>query len=574
MFSGQRLRCLAAACGMSLGAAAPAHMSPLRGQYGFLSVFSGISDDEARSRVRDMVTLDIKEYEFYNACGGYSAPPAGDEKSWGGPFGVVIDRSLVLAYTDEVAKNGGRSWLHVQMQATDHGDTALQSGATVLDPYKVNGKPLLDLVVPNAAWATTIAPRWAAFAKSLGFQGIHWSTFGNWGDSADKGADVHGFLKASLEVLAQHGLGQTCNFVDGFGWDARIQTESLVAFNYWVVWEVPKTEDAYFESHVAPFHGVYVAWPGTSAEHTDETWNSLVVGMTPFEVLKMRWLKAKNYNSSYLAVGDGLRRLQNDFYPNSVPLTDDEVEIIRTKITCQPCGITTSTTTAAPPLLPFHDGNAPSEADCERVDTKRGELQITPGSKDMVLSLTSHETALEEVIKEKRGACWVEIEDYVTVKDADGAQQVVAKFQLGAPAESVTQRRLQHLRDDAEEGSGGPPSRRAAEVGTTDATEEVQAVLDPTAPYDPKVEHADVVILPDRKSSGGGESMPWFYILGTMVSALACCGCYYLWAGNYLCGPWKCDHNLLESDGREPPLSNTPGSETRHQEAPLGDPEV
>merc|ERR1719450_73542 len=83
--------CTAAAGGggavaQGAAAAAPAAqrgMKPLLGEYGFLSQFDGLTDEEARQRVRRMVVLfGIKEFEFYNAFEGYSHPPWVGKQHW------------------------------------------------------------------------------------------------------------------------------------------------------------------------------------------------------------------------------------------------------------------------------------------------------------------------------------------------------------------------------------------------------------------------------------------------------------------------------------------------------------
>ena len=107
----------------------------------------------------------------------------------------------------------------------------------------VDGRPLLDVVVPTAAWAEHIAARWADFAAEIGFSGIHWDTLGDKYGVAAMGGDVPGFLRASRPVLMTRGLEQTCNFVDGFGWEPSLFglsdcNSNTVAFPYWEAWSL------------------------------------------------------------------------------------------------------------------------------------------------------------------------------------------------------------------------------------------------------------------------------------------------------------------------------------------------
>jgi len=139
-------RCAAAVEPSSAGGGVS--MDPLRGEYGFLSEFDGISEADARARVRRMVELfGVREFQFYDAFEGYSRPPRGDAEHWYcACLHKPVNRSILRAYTEEIARVGGRSWLSVQAMATDLGDVELQAEARVLGHHDVGSQPLLDVV--------------------------------------------------------------------------------------------------------------------------------------------------------------------------------------------------------------------------------------------------------------------------------------------------------------------------------------------------------------------------------------------------------------------------------------------
>lgn len=319
-------------------------MGPLRGQYGFLTQFDSMSAEQTRNRVIQMVEyFNIMEFQFYDAFGSYSGPPRTEQEAWVGPlFGRFVRRSVVWTMTDEVRRSGGRSWLYVQAVGADPGDAALELGHTVVGQHIVNDVPLMDIVVPTAAWANAIAPRWAAFAAELGFSGIHWDTLGNVNKAMREQADFPAFLRAALPALRAQGLDMTANFVDGAFWDPLLLAGGTIAFPYWEVWTVPAVQERFF-SQVAPQGGgVFVCYPGRSADHTGERQNSEAVGMAPFDLLLERWQLAQAAGNAYLAVGDGTRYLQYEYFPDTASLTDEELAKLR-QLTFHAPGATSST---------------------------------------------------------------------------------------------------------------------------------------------------------------------------------------------------------------------------------------
>jgi len=313
-------------------------MDPLRGEYGFLTKFGGISADDARLRVRSMCEVfNIFEFQFYDALEHYSWPPAPGKDCWHNPFGQEVCRSILKAYVQEIQHLGGRSWLYVQAMGTDPQDTNTQNGFAVAGQHLVDGRPLLDVVVPTAAWAEHIAARWADFAAEIGFSGIHWDTLGDKYGVAAMGGDVPGFLRASRPVLMTRGLEQTCNFVDGFGWEPSLFglsdcNSNTVAFPYWEAWSLPTQEDHFFKE-VAPLGGgVFVCYPGKSVSHAGEDWNSEAAGIWPLDLLIRRWQKARCHGSAYLAIGDGLRHIQDEYFPDSLPINNADINKITEQV--------------------------------------------------------------------------------------------------------------------------------------------------------------------------------------------------------------------------------------------------
>lgn len=156
----------------------------------------------------------------------------------------------------------------------------------------------------------------------------------------------------------------------------------------------------------------------------------------------------------------------------------------------------------------------------------------------MLLSLISHETAIEEMIRTMKDVCWVEITDYVPITDyipissTDDATEVKVMFRLRpfmadfaqhrlAPASfpPVVQRRLNASAEDAKKSFLQHWATKP--MGTMDATNELQAILDPTQPFDPKVEKAVIRIHKDEKADE--PVLPWKIMLAAGVATFSCC---------------------------------------------------
>mmetsp|Transcript_27122 Transcript_27122/g.77625 ORF Transcript_27122/g.77625 Transcript_27122/m.77625 type:complete len:436 (-) Transcript_27122:66-1373(-) len=206
----------------------------------------------------------------------------------------------------------------------------------------------------DPAWAVRFVPQWAAFAAKLGFTGIHWDTFGDFGHyeevngpknpfQGDKGApkpDIPGFLRAALPILQKYGLLQTLNFVNGFGWDPALLREEvgkqweaqvgrIIAFPYWEVWS-PAKEKEFLETVAKDSNGFVVSmYPGYSKYHCclkNERQNAAEYGVWPFELGMKRWKRAIAAGGTYHLVVDGLRYLQGPFVPDAVRFGSQEVE--------------------------------------------------------------------------------------------------------------------------------------------------------------------------------------------------------------------------------------------------------
>lgn len=303
-----------------------------------MTQFDALSQDEARARVKQMAELfGIREFQFYDAFEGYSRPPSGKDVWHHALFGRKIRRDVIQAYTDEISKYRGRSWLYVQAMGADPGDRQFEEGAEVVGQHVVMQKPLLDVVVPDASWARHVAPQWAEFANALGFSGIHWDTLGAYNSRMTQRQDFPGFLREALPILKKEGLDQTANFVDGAFWDASLKGDKdgegkVIAFPYWEVWTVPRVVNDFFREAVPEGGGVYVHYPGKTADHEGERQNEMNRGVWPFDLLIWRWQKAHATGNTHLAVGDGLRHIQSEYFPDTVDIAGPDMVKLRSTV--------------------------------------------------------------------------------------------------------------------------------------------------------------------------------------------------------------------------------------------------
>mmetsp|Transcript_82270 Transcript_82270/g.180898 ORF Transcript_82270/g.180898 Transcript_82270/m.180898 type:complete len:437 (+) Transcript_82270:172-1482(+) len=304
----------------------------LTGETGVISEYEGVSEEEARARIREMVkNFNIQNFEFRDAFGGsYSYAPPPEATEWKSPHtGQVVRRATLEAFLAEIHDHGGQAWLEVQAMAVDSGGCENRDHCKVLEKHRIGGKTPVDLVSLSMDWAYAMAWSWANFAEGLKFKGIQWNMIR--APLLVQRQDVSDFLYATRPVLEEHGLKQVSNFIDGFGWKPEFILDKVLEFPYWTVWTVPVAEDAFF-ANTLRVKGVFVCYPGQDAEHKDEKQNIYVKGMAPVDVLKVRWQKAREHGNAYLGVADGRRIVQphsrlDDSRP--IELADAEVETIR-----------------------------------------------------------------------------------------------------------------------------------------------------------------------------------------------------------------------------------------------------
>jgi len=268
----------------------------------------------------------IHEFMFYDVLKDYSDPPGGDLPEWRTRvLRRPVRRSSLEAYTREIRRLGGRSWLNVQMMGTNVGDAALQEGMQVLGTHLVGSSKLLDIICPNAEWAQRIAERWAGFAASLGFSGIQWETMGDY--SGD--CDIPGFLKASSPVLRRKRIAQTCKFVNAYGWDDSLTMHTggkrnFISFPIWAAGGSAEDWGASQKMAKRIHGGVLMAPPNTMAY---DNWLDIIIE---------RWVWSHCHGNAFVAVGDQDRAQILDYMPMSLRMTKANMEKLKGTI-FEPC---------------------------------------------------------------------------------------------------------------------------------------------------------------------------------------------------------------------------------------------
>jgi hypothetical protein len=299
----------------------PAGAVGLRGEYGYLTDFRCQSDAEARARIRTMAReFGIREFQLYDWFADYSTPTRGAR--WTDPFfrRREICRATLSAYISEIHRQGGRAWAYVQAVGAE--ETSWANAARQIFPLMRGGRwhwhagrfPCYFL---NGAWARHMAARWAPEIRQLGFDGIHWDTLGALAsDRAAETAGTHAFLRTTQAELRRHGLLQTLNFVDLAWWDVGVVLDT-VEFPYAEVWS-PGAEQAYYRAMFRPDllqrRGAMAFYPSVA----------IPSGWTESRVLIARHQEAARHGLVYIAIGDGERRVVNEYWPNGKPLTTEE----------------------------------------------------------------------------------------------------------------------------------------------------------------------------------------------------------------------------------------------------------
>lgn len=306
----------------------------LRGGYGYLSsaVLGPQPEDEARDRVAVMASeFGIREFQFYDWFADYSTPCRGDE--WTDPYfhRQPISRRTVEVCLDEVRCQGGRAWAYVQAVGAEEADRADDArGIYPLitadgsqywhPPGQTPGRfPAYFL---NDAFAELQVSRWAASIAGLGFDGIHWDTLGRLAaEPAAEAAGVHEFVRQARQLLEPFGLSQTLNFVDLAWWDTALVCECL-EFPYAEVWSSASAR-RYFalmqDPALAARRGAFAMYPTVD----------LPPGWSQSEAMLDRWVRARDNHLAYILIGDGPRRVLDEYWPKTVPLTDAESAFLR-----------------------------------------------------------------------------------------------------------------------------------------------------------------------------------------------------------------------------------------------------
>lgn len=299
----------------------------LTGRYGFLSDFSSMSEMEARQRIQRLYeNFGVQDFQFYDWAYSYSEATQGD--SWTDAFlrSRPVSRATILTFIDEIHRLGGRAWAYVQAVGAEEYD---------LDYLKPHAFRLVDrsgrsyvhagrfpCYFANAAWARFMVNRWAPQIMELGFDGIHWDTLGAIAGNYDaEKSGVLEFIQQSAELLPIFGLQQTMNFVSLAWWDPAV-VQRFLTFPYVEVWS-PEEERKYYEQfHGGPLEGrraVIAYYPS----------QDIPVGWDESQTMLARWEAAEDRGLSYLLVGDNLRRLHNEYFPNNRDLQSQEIRALQ-----------------------------------------------------------------------------------------------------------------------------------------------------------------------------------------------------------------------------------------------------
>ncbi|HBA84521.1 MAG TPA: hypothetical protein DCZ95_10545 [Verrucomicrobia bacterium] len=303
----------------------------LAGEYGFVScaVLGPESEETVRGRIATMARdYGIREFMFYDWFADYSTPVRGED--WTEAFfrRMPIRRAALQAAIEEVHAQGGRAWAYVQAVAAE--EENLESPAA--DRWKLRngggtwywhppGHARFPTYFANAAWARFMVERWAGPVKELGFDGIHWDTLGRVaGDYGAETKGLHAFIQAAYELLQRHGLRQTMNMVDLAWWDREI-VKKYLEFPYVEAWSTDAEHRYYAEMDqpdMAGIHGVLAMYPSVAVP----------AGGSAADVIRARHNEAHQHRLVYLLVGDGARRMKNEYWPETVPLTEEENAIL------------------------------------------------------------------------------------------------------------------------------------------------------------------------------------------------------------------------------------------------------
>jgi hypothetical protein len=307
----------AGALGRATSSAAPG----LTGNYGYLTDYSCMAEEDARGRIDQMVgSFGITDVQFYDWFASYSSPTAGSE--WTDPWfhQRPICLQTIAWYIDELHLLGARAWAYVQSIAAESEDLRNQAAGIypLVDAsgawFHMGSHPTY---FANAAWARHQVAAWGPQVAAMGFDGVHWDTLGPIaGSYGAETAGFHAFLVEAAPLLANLGLKQTLNFVNLSWWDESLL--DVVAFPYAEVWSMAIEQRLYAamaDPAMQARWGVMAFYPSQDGPP----------GWTQSQVMLARWNAAPTHHVRYLVVGDGARRLVDEYFPGGVPLTPDEI---------------------------------------------------------------------------------------------------------------------------------------------------------------------------------------------------------------------------------------------------------
>lgn len=307
----------------------------LEGGYGFLSSasFGPQPETEIRARVAVMARkFGIRDFQFYDWFADYSTPVRGAH--WTDPYfrRSTISRQTIAIAIDEVHRQGARAWAYIQsvgaeeidLENSDRGIFKLRNAKGEWHWHPPGSPhPRFPTYFANAAWAEHMVTRWAGPVKELGFDGIHWDTLGRIaGNYAEETKGIHAFVQAAHPLLASHGLRQTLNFVDLAWWD-RALVRSYLEFPYAETWSDATARRYFAEMDKRDMAGIRGAFAMYATVAVPANW-------TTTEVIRARHSEAAKHHLAYLVVGDGPRRMKSEYWPDTVPLTEEEIAFLRT----------------------------------------------------------------------------------------------------------------------------------------------------------------------------------------------------------------------------------------------------
>jgi hypothetical protein len=108
--------------------------------------------------------------------------------------------------------------------------------------------------------------------------------------------------------------------------------DNVVVFPYWEAWSLPAQEDVFFKEVAPQGGGVFACYPGKSPTHDGEDWNKNAKGIWPMDLMILRWQKSRCHASAYLAIGDGSRHIQDEYFPDSLFMDEKDVTKVRNQV--------------------------------------------------------------------------------------------------------------------------------------------------------------------------------------------------------------------------------------------------